>query len=109
VTACLSIRRETAPPTINHEDPDPSCGNISVVEKATEFPQRPVLVHCIGLGGFYYSAAVFLPPDGKNRQKTGFHQVQWSKGGHPRFQPAEEFQRPLTPLSPRHDPARRQD
>ncbi|HUI08936.1 MAG TPA: beta-ketoacyl-[acyl-carrier-protein] synthase family protein [Bacteroidota bacterium] len=103
VTACLSIQCEAAPPTINHEDPDPSCGNIRVVVRASEFPRRPVLVHSIGLGGFYYSAAVFLPPDGKTGNTNEAHQVQWSKKAHPRFQPAEEFQRPLTPLSPRHD------
>ncbi len=103
VTACLSIRRGTAPPTINHEDPDPACGPIRVLVEATEIEPRPVLVHCIGLGGFYYSAAVLLPPDGNGRQQTGFHQVQWSKEGHPRFQPAEEFQKPLAPWPPRRD------
>ena len=103
MTACLSIHREVAPPTINYENPDPTCGKIRVVVKAAEFPQRPVLVHCIGLGGFYYSAAVFLPPDRNDRHVTGIHQVQWSKKTHPRFQPAEEFQKPLTPLSPRRD------
>jgi 3-oxoacyl-[acyl-carrier-protein] synthase II len=103
VTACLSINRGTAPPTINHEEPDPDCGPIRVNGEAIEIPPRPVLIHCIGLGGFYYSAAVLLPPDGSDRQKTGFRQVQWSKGGHPRFQPSEEFQKPLTPWSPRQD------
>jgi hypothetical protein len=62
-----------------------------------------VLVHCIGLGGFYYSAATFAPPGERSLAKTGAMQVQWSEGHHPRFQPAEEFQKPLTPWSPRRD------
>jgi 3-oxoacyl-[acyl-carrier-protein] synthase II len=105
VTACLTIRRGSTPPTINYEDPDPSCGPIRVVSKAELNSPGPVLVHCIGLGGFYYSAATFLPPEGSSNLKTGFHQVQWSKEVHPRFQPAEDFQKPLEPWLPRRDDA----
>lgn len=103
VTACLAIRRGTAPPTINHDDPDPACGAIRVTHSEEPFAPGPVLVHCIGLGGFYYSAATFAPPEGRDFQKTGAMQVQWSEEQHPRFQPAEEFQKPLTPWSPRRD------
>jgi 3-oxoacyl-[acyl-carrier-protein] synthase II len=103
VTACLTLRRGMVPPTINHENPDPSCGAIRVVTKPQQKPAGPVLVHSIGLGGFYYSSAVFVPAPVKESPQTGFHQVQWSKGIHPRFQPAEEFQKPLTPWSPRRD------
>jgi 3-oxoacyl-[acyl-carrier-protein] synthase II len=103
VTACLAIRRGMVPPTINHEEPDPACGPIRVPREAQPFPPGPVLVHCIGLGGFYYSAATFAPPGERSLAKTGAMQVQWSEGHHPRFQPAEEFQKPLTPWSPRRD------
>jgi 3-oxoacyl-[acyl-carrier-protein] synthase II len=103
VTACLSIRRRTIPPTINHEEPDPACGPIRVMRVPQEYTPGPVVVHCIGLGGFYYSAAVFSPHGEQDMLKTGILQVQWSKEHHPRFQPAGEFQKPLTPWSPRRD------
>ncbi len=103
VTACLSIRRCTVPPTINHDEPDPTCGPIRVTTGKEQFVPGPVLVHCIGLGGFYYSAATFAPPEGRDFQKTGALQVQWSDEQHPRFQPAEEFQKPLEPWAPRRD------
>jgi 3-oxoacyl-[acyl-carrier-protein] synthase II len=103
VTACLALRRGTAPPTINHDEPDPACGGIRVIRQAQPFPAGPVLVHAIGLGGFYYSAATFAPPDGRDAARTGALQVQWSEGHHPRFQPVEEFHKPLRPWSPRRD------
>ncbi len=103
VTACLSIRRGAYPPTINHDEPDPDCGPIRVTRKEEPFPAGPVLVHCIGLGGFYYSAATFAPPEDREFHKTGAMQVQWSKDKHPRFQPAEEFHKPLTPWAPRRE------
>lgn len=103
VTACLTIRRGSVPPTINYEDPDPSCGPIRVVVKPEPYSPEPVLVHCIGLGGFYYSAATFLPPERSDNLKTGFHQVQWSREVNPRFHPAGDFQKPLEPWSPRRD------
>jgi uncharacterized damage-inducible protein DinB len=45
--ACLGIRRGVVPPTINHEDPDPSCGELRVVTTAENFGPRRVLVHSI--------------------------------------------------------------
>jgi 3-oxoacyl-[acyl-carrier-protein] synthase II len=101
VAACLTLRRGTIPPTINHEDPDPACGPIRVVTEAeTIFPQR-VLVHAVGLGGFYYTAAAFEAVQDAASNVTGLLQVRWSRGANRRFLPAEEFQKPLLPWEPR--------
>jgi hypothetical protein len=62
-----------------------------------------VLLHAIGLGGFYSSAAALAAVNEVESERTGIHTVQWSEGGHPRFTPAAEFQRPLTPWRPRSD------
>ena len=104
VAACLAIRRGTIPPTINHEQPDPACGPIHVITKAIEAWPSRVLVHSIGLGGFYYSVGAFETAEapGKGMQ-SGIIEVRWSTLHHPRFQPADEFQKPLTPWKPRHD------
>jgi 3-oxoacyl-[acyl-carrier-protein] synthase II len=67
VAACLAIKHQTAPPTINHEEPDPACGPIRVVTQAESFPISNVLVHSIGLGGFYYSCGAFAAPNGDAR------------------------------------------
>ena len=103
VTACLSIRRGTVPPTINHDDPDPACGPLRIVARAERVEVEKVLVHSIGLGGFYYSVAAFeKPPDAAGM--TGLIKVAWSKdGGESKFHPSEEFQKPLVPWSPRED------
>lgn len=101
--ACLTLRRGTAFPTINHDDPDPECGPIRVVTEAeTFFPQR-VLVHSIGLGGFYYAAAAFEAVEDSAAMETGKFQVKWSEDSHAVFRPADEFQRPLSPWTPRAD------
>jgi 3-oxoacyl-[acyl-carrier-protein] synthase II len=100
VSACLTLRRGVVPPTINHDDPDPECGPIRVVTAPEEtWPDR-VLVHSIGLGGFYYSAAAFEGVSADTGQ-TGMFQVKWSELQNPKFQPADEFQRPLKPWKPR--------
>jgi 3-oxoacyl-(acyl-carrier-protein) synthase len=102
VGACLAIRRGSIPPTINHEDPDPTCGALRVVTAPESTPVQRVLVHAIGLGGFYYSAAALEQvPEG--RSQTGFLTVKWSDEHNPKFAPAEEYQRPLTPWQPRQD------
>jgi 3-oxoacyl-[acyl-carrier-protein] synthase II len=102
VAACLAIRRGAAPPTINHEDPDPACGPLRVVTDPESMAVERVLMHAIGLGGFYYSAAAFEGvPDGRGR--TGFLQVKWSEDHNPKFAPAEEYTRPLRPWEPRQD------
>jgi 3-oxoacyl-[acyl-carrier-protein] synthase II len=102
VCACLSIRRGSVPPTINHENPDPACGPLRVVTEMEPFRPNRVLVHSIGLGGFYYSVAAFQAPEATGRE-TGLLKVAWSKQADPRFAPAEEFQKPLVPWRPRGD------
>jgi 3-oxoacyl-[acyl-carrier-protein] synthase II len=101
VAACLAIRRGAVPPTINHEEPDPECGPLRVVTRPESVDVARVLVHAIGLGGFYYSAAAFeRAPEARS---TGFLQVKWSDAHNPKFAPAEDYQRPLTPWEPRSD------
>jgi 3-oxoacyl-[acyl-carrier-protein] synthase II len=102
VGACLTIRRGVAPPTINHDDPDPECGRLDVVTRAEKLWPKRVLVHSIGLGGFYYSAAAF-EGDREAGGLTGRHRVLWSDEHHPKFAPAEEYTRPLTPWQPAAD------
>jgi 3-oxoacyl-[acyl-carrier-protein] synthase II len=101
VAACLAIRRGVVPPTINHDDPDPACGPLRVVTAAESFSPRRVLVHSIGLGGFYYSAAAFEAENHSGR--TGLHRVRWSDEHHAKFTPTEEYLRPLAPWEPRFD------
>lgn len=104
VGACLTLRRGTVPPTINHDDPDPACGPIQVQTTPHAMPVNNVLLHSIGLGGFYYSAAVFTEIEADvDLMQTGIMQVKWSDQKHPRFQPASEFDKPLTPWAPRTD------
>jgi 3-oxoacyl-[acyl-carrier-protein] synthase II len=107
VTACLSIRRCSVPPTINHDRLDPALPPLRVVTELETIAPEKVLVHAIGLGGFYYSVAAFqAPPEapgGGVLPRTGAGKVVWSAKGHPRFRPAERFQRPLVPWSPRSE------
>jgi 3-oxoacyl-[acyl-carrier-protein] synthase II len=56
ITACLCLLEGQIPPTINHEVCDPNCGPIRVVREPESFQPRRILLHTIGLGGFYYSA-----------------------------------------------------
>jgi 3-oxoacyl-[acyl-carrier-protein] synthase II len=53
--ACMTLKAGITPPTINHESPDPQCGPLRVVTSAEDSRPQTVLVHSIGLGGFYYS------------------------------------------------------
>ena len=57
ITCVFACQRDIVPPTINYEDPDHQCGPLKVVTEAETFGPSQVLVHSIGLGGFYYSAA----------------------------------------------------
>ena len=103
-SACLSLRREFAPPTANHETLDPACTGLNVITEATPGPFERVLVHSIGLGGFYYSAAAFRRSDWAPEENlTGLAQVRWSEEHHPRHLPAPEYQEPLAPWRPRGD------
>jgi len=103
IAACLSIRREMIPPTINCEDPDPACGRLRISREPEQRRVERVLVHSIGLGGFYYSVGAFGRFDGVDPTASGTFQVAWSKGAHARFVPASEYQRPLVPWRPRQD------
>ncbi len=104
VTACLAIRRRGIPPTINHDDPDPACGALPVVTEALAHAPQRVLVHAIGLGGFYYSAAAFeapmVRPGAFGEAMSGTMRVSWSVAAHPRYKPSELFQKPLVPWRP---------
>ncbi|MBC7789616.1 MAG: beta-ketoacyl-[acyl-carrier-protein] synthase family protein [Anaerolineae bacterium] len=102
VAACLTIRRGVVPPTINHDDPDPACGTLRIVPDAEVFSPTRVLVHAIGLGGFYYSAAAFESQSESGR-RTGMLQVRWSDDHNPKFPPADDFTLPLVPWAPRQD------
>ena len=57
ITACLTLKHGMIPPTLNHEKSDPLCGPIRVITKCESFQPKNVLIHSIGFGGFYYSAA----------------------------------------------------
>jgi 3-oxoacyl-[acyl-carrier-protein] synthase II len=96
VAACLTILRGMVPPTINHEDPDPACGPLRVVTAADPCRPKRILVHAIGLGGFYASAAAFEPAPAMRRERAAGHGVRWSDGGHPVFRPADAYTRPPT-------------
>jgi 3-oxoacyl-[acyl-carrier-protein] synthase II len=104
IAACLTLRRGTVPPSINCPDPDPECGPLRIVTEAEQAWPSRVLVHSIGLGGFYYSAAAFSTAFDSG-QATGAIQVRWSDDKHPRFQPKSEYSKPLTPWMPRRDKA----
>ncbi len=101
VATCLSIRRRGIPPTINCEEPDPECGPLSVVTEAVTHRSTRALVHAIGIGGMYYSAAAFEKPGlaagAEDGTMTGMLRVGWSRAAHPRYKPTEEFQAPLKP------------
>jgi 3-oxoacyl-[acyl-carrier-protein] synthase II len=103
VGACLTLRRGIVAPTINHDDPDPACGSLRVVTSAELFAPTRVLVHSIGLGGFYYSAAAFEALHQTDARQTGTLTVRWSEGHNPKFLPADEYSRPLSPWEPRQD------
>lgn len=100
VAACLSIRRCAMPGTPNHETPDPEIPPLRIVRTTEDVAPERVLVHAIGLGGFYYSAAGFEAVDDESAE-TGQGQVVWSARGHPRFRPGERYRRALEPWRPR--------
>jgi 3-oxoacyl-[acyl-carrier-protein] synthase II len=91
VAACLAIKHQIAPPTINHEEPDPACGPIRVVTEAESFPISNVLVHSIGLGGFYYSCGAFSAPNASGRADLNQEGVK---------APPSSFEEPERPFVP---------
>lgn len=102
ICACLTIRRGVAPPTLNCERLDPACAPLNVLTQPELLSPRRVLMHSIGLGGFYYSAAAFERESAAVElgTLTGRSQVRWSPGHHPRFPIAQEFSKPLSPWEP---------
>jgi len=103
VAACLTLRRGTIFPTINHDNADPECAPLRVITKPLILWPRTALVHSIGLGGFYYSVGAFETTRDDDLQVTGLHQVKWSELQHKRFKPADEFQKTLAPWEARSD------
>ncbi len=59
IVSAMSIASQVVPPTINCEDPDPACGPLRIAADALERRVDRVVLHAIGMGGFYYSAAAF--------------------------------------------------
>ncbi len=103
VAACLTLRRGTIFPTINHDNPDPECAPMRVITEPIDLWPRTALVHSIGLGGFYYSVGAFETTRDDDAAVTGIHQVKWSELQHKRFKPADEFQKMLEPWEARSD------
>jgi 3-oxoacyl-[acyl-carrier-protein] synthase II len=62
VAACLSLRDQLIPPTINYQVPDPACDLDYVPNLPRHARIRHVLVHAHGLGGSH-SALVLSHPD----------------------------------------------
>lgn len=67
--ACLTIARGQVPPTLNCDHLDPACGPLRIIREPLELDVARVLVHSIGLGGFYYSAAALERPAPNLRRK----------------------------------------
>jgi 3-oxoacyl-[acyl-carrier-protein] synthase II len=100
VSACLAIRFCGIPSSINHESPEPEMPRLRFVTEYENVAPESVVVHSIGLGGFYYSAAAFEAVEQDEDVTTGQGQVVWSAKGHPRFRPTESFRKPLEPMRP---------
>jgi 3-oxoacyl-[acyl-carrier-protein] synthase II len=103
IGACLALRRGALPPTINHENPDPACGPLRINREVETLTATRGLVHSIGLGGFYYSAAAFEAVQPSSPARTGHLQVRWSDDHNRKFLPADEFTKPLIPWQARQD------
>ena len=98
MAACLTLRREIAPPTANHVSLDPACEGIRVLTQPLISDFERVLVHSIGLGGFYYSSAAFELGDwDEELNVTGQGHVAWSEAHNPKHLPAPEYQKPIRP------------
>lgn len=96
IAACLTLRRGVIPPTINHEAPDPECGPLRVVTAPLASAPRHVLMHAIGFGGFYYSAAAFEAIPEEASSKTGLLRTNWSDEVE-KFRPKPRFEEPVPP------------
>ena len=56
--ACLTLRHQRVPGTVNVDHLDPGCGELRLIRETRDLELTNVLVHAIGLGGFYYSAGL---------------------------------------------------
>ena len=63
--ACLSLHHGEVPGTVNCENPDPDCAPLNLVRESARLDPSSVLVHAIGLGGFYFSAGLFTTATGR--------------------------------------------
>ena len=57
IASCAALHHRRLPPTVNLDDPDPSCEGLDLVTAPRSVVLRRVLLHAIGFGGFYYSSA----------------------------------------------------
>lgn len=96
IASCLTLRRGQVPPTVNHEDPEPECGPIRVVTAPLGSGPQRVLMHAIGFGGFYYSAAAFEAMPAGESSRTGLLQTTWSEEIE-KFRPRPRFDEPVPP------------
>ena len=96
IASCLTLRRGIVPPTINHDDPEPACGPIRVVTSPLASAPQRVLMHAIGFGGFYYSAAAFEAIPAGETSRTGLLQTSWSDEVE-KFRPKPRFEEPVPP------------
>jgi 3-oxoacyl-[acyl-carrier-protein] synthase II len=67
--ACLTIASGEIPPTLNCDRLDPACGPLRIIRQPLASETDRVLVHSIGLGGFYYSAVALEAPTGSLRRR----------------------------------------
>jgi 3-oxoacyl-[acyl-carrier-protein] synthase II len=67
--ACLTIARGQVPPTLNCDHLDPACGPLRIVREPLDLDALRVLVHSVGLGGFYYSASALEAPTSGLRRR----------------------------------------
>ncbi len=57
ISACLSLKHQVVPATLNLDDPDPTCSGLDLVRNPRDLRASNTLVQAIGFGGFYHSAA----------------------------------------------------
>lgn len=96
IASCLALRRGVVSPTINCDDPDPLCGPIRVVTSPLASAPQRVLMHAIGFGGFYYSAAAFEAMPAGDNSRTGLLRAVWSEEVE-NFRPRPRFEQPVPP------------
>lgn len=61
VAACLSLRTQVIPPTVNYRVPDPQCDLDYVPNHARRARVRNVLIHAHSLGGSHVAMVLSTP------------------------------------------------